>query len=513
MNSKLFRYSDFLNESKIEMLLEANITYSILFNKVLDQIDSPIAKALLDLSGKEVDVNTNFIEVNREKDDVVFFKPDDKVAKSAMVPHPGACYDAFSKNVFKDEFRIPKTDQTGEIIKEYTREEVESLSAGNFSWLYENGGHLVVFMWRDEKGVGKCVYDYRTLTFGPETVKRAEVGVGRLVRAILKKADIQFKDSEVEDFVYKYRAEVAKLGDVFSRFQILKGEDIRKYYHHKKYENEKGTLGSSCMRYDRCQRYLDIYVKNPEQCNLVVLMSDEKDDSICGRAILWTDVDGKRIMDRIYTNRTQDEQLFKDFAKKEGFYHKRNQNMSEDEPFISPETGEWLYIHAKVVLSVERYDYYPYMDSFKYFYEGPFRDTSNGRQSYLTNSTRFGYDFELTDTDGGHSESGCDCCGGGEGNVECWECDGRGSFRCQNCDDGVIECGTCGGLHEMDCPGCDGSGEDEEGGECSDCSGTGTHTCEECGGEDIECGDCGGEGRIECEECGGNGSLDCPECG
>ena len=449
MNSKLFRYSDFLNESKIEMLLEANITYSILFNKVLDQIDSPIAKALLDLSGKEVNVNTNFIEVNREKDDVVFFKPDDKVAKSAMVPHPGACYDAFSKNLFKDEFRIPKTDQTGEIIKEYTREEVESLSAGNFSWLYENGGHLVVFMWRDEKGVGKCVYDYRTLTFGPETVKKAEVGVGRLVRAILKKADIQFKDSEVEDFVYKYRSEVAKLGDVFSRFQILKGEDIRKYYHHKKYENEKGTLGSSCMRYDRCQRYLDIYVKNPEQCNLVVLMSDEKDDSICGRAILWTDVksskigpltDGKRIMDRIYTNRTQDEQLFKDFAKKEGFYHKRNQNMSEDEPFISPETGEEVSLHAKVVLSVERYDYYPYMDSFKYFYEG---HTSSGRQSYLTNSTRFGYDFELTDTDGGHSESGCDCCGG-ETTVECYECNGRGSFRCQNCDDGVIECDTCG---------------------------------------------------------------------
>ena len=45
-------------------------------------------------------------------------------------------------------------------------------------------------------------------------------------------------------------------------------------------------------------------------------------------------------MDRIYTNRTQDEQLFKEFAKKNVFYCKRNQNMSEDEPFISPETGE-----------------------------------------------------------------------------------------------------------------------------------------------------------------------------
>ena len=502
MNSKLFRYSEFLNESKIEMLLEANITYSILFNKVLDQIDSPIAKKLLELSGKEVDVNTNFIEVNREKDDVVFFKPDDKVAKSAMVPHPGACYDAFSKNLFKDEHRIPKTDQTGEIIKEYTREEVESLSAGNFSWLYENGGHLVVFMWRDEKGVGKCVYDNRTLTFGPETVKKAEISVGRLVRAILKKADIQFKDSEVEDFVYKYRAEVAKLGDVFSRFQILKGEDIRTYYHKDKYENDKGTLGSSCMRYNRCQDYLNIYVENPEQCSLIVLMSDDEDDAICGRAILWTDKDGKRIMDRIYTNRTQDEQLFKEFAKREGLYHKRSQNMSEYEPFISPE-GEEESLSTKIELSVNRYDYYPYMDTFKYFYEG--------NPSYLTNSKRFSYDFELTDTDGGHSESGCDCCGGEEV-VECPECDGRGSFRCQNCDGGTIECDTCGGLHEMDCPDCDGSGEDGEGAECSGCSGTGTHTCEDCGGEDIECRDCGGEGRIECEECGGNGNVDCPEC-
>lgn len=504
MNSKLFKYSEFLKESKIELLLEANITYRILFNKVLDQIDSPIAKALLDLSGKEVDVNTNFIEVNREKDDVVFFKPDDKVAKSAMVPHPGAAYDEFSKRVFKDEFRIPKTDQTGEIIKEYTREEVEDLSAGNFSWLYENGGHLVVFMWRDEKGVGKCVYDSRSLTFGPETVKKAEVGVGRLVRAILKKADIQFKESEIEDFVYKYRAEVAKLGDVFSRFQILKGEDIRTYYHKDKYENNKGTLGSSCMRYNRCQRYLDIYVKNPEQCNLVVLMSDDKDNTICGRAILWTDVEGRRIMDRIYTNRTQDEQLFKEFAKKNGFYCKRSQNMSEDEPFISPETGAEETIKTKIELSIKSYDYFPYMDSFKYFYEGS--------QSYLTNSKRFDYDLELIDTDGGYSGSECECCGG-ETTVECYECNGRGSFRCQNCGgEGNLECGTCGGTHEMECTDCDGSGEDGEGAECSGCSGTGNHTCEGCDAEDIECGECGGEGRMECEDCGGNGNRECPEC-
>jgi uncharacterized alkaline shock family protein YloU len=86
MNNKLFRYSDFLNESRIEMLLEANIKYGVLFSKMLDQIDSPVATALSSLSGTEVDVNTNFVDVNRDKDDVVFFKPDDKVSKAAMTP-------------------------------------------------------------------------------------------------------------------------------------------------------------------------------------------------------------------------------------------------------------------------------------------------------------------------------------------------------------------------------------------------------------------------------------------
>lgn len=503
MNNKLFKYSEFLNESKFEMLLEANITYTILFDKVLNSIDSPIAKTLLDLSGKEVDVNTNYIDINRDKDDVVFFKPDDKVAKLVAVNSPGSHYDGVSRKLLGDEYRVPHKEQTGEIIKEYTEEEIkELLNTGNFSWLYEGGGKLVVFMWRDEKGVGKCIFDKRTLISGPDIIKKSEISVGRLTRALLKKAGVSFKDSEIEDFVYKYRTEVAKLGDVFSRFRILEGEDIRKYYHHDKYENEKGTLGSSCMRYQNCQEYFDIYVKNPDQCKLVVLMSDEKEDSICGRALLWN-TDGKKVMDRIYTNRTQDEQLFKEFAKKEGFYHKKNQNMLEYEPFISPE-GEEVNLYLKIELSVKRYDYFPYMDTMKYFYEG--------NPSYLSNTSRFGFDFELTDTDGGHSESGCDVCYG-EGTVECCECDGRGDFRCQNCDgEGTLECDTCGGMHEMDCDKCDGSGE-IDGEECQECSGTGTHTCEECGGENIECGDCDGVGRIECEWCGGDGNVDCPECG
>ena len=504
MNSKLFRYSDFLNESKIEMLLEANITYGVLFSKMLDQIDSPVATALSNLSGTEVDVNTNFVDVNRDKDDVVFFKPDDKVSKAAMTPHPGAAYDMLSKNVLGDEYRIPATNQIGEIVKEYTKEEVMAISSGNFDFMYDNGGKLVLFMWRDSKGVGKCFYDVRSITFGPEAVKQSEVSVGRFVRAILKKANVDFKDSEIEDFVYKYRAEVAKLGDVFSRFKLLEGKDIRKYYHHDKYENDKGTLGSSCMRYNRCQEYFDIYVKNTEECNLVVLMSDEKDDSICGRAILWTDHEGRRLMDRIYTNRTQDEQLFKDFAKKNKFYHKKNQNMLEDEYFVSPE-GEEEELMTKIELSAGGYDYFPYLDTFKYFYEG--------RPSYVTNNSKLPYDYTLTDTDGGAEGLECGMCNGNS-ILECPECDGRGNFKCEMCNgEGEVECDTCGGAHEMECPECDGEGTSEDGSECTYCEGRGMKTCDECDGDSITCTYCDdGDGRIECDLCRGGGEVDCPEC-
>jgi len=508
MDNKLFRYSDFLNESKIEMLLEANITYTNLFNKVLDNIDSSVSKSLKDLAGKDVDVNTNFIDVNRDKDSVVFFKPDDKVSKAVKILYSRNFYETLSKNILGDEFRVPENGQVGEILKEYTLEEANDISGNNnFEYLYRNDAKLVIFMWRDSKGLGKCIYDTRVFISGPEAVKKSEVSVGRFVKGILNKADIQFKDSDIEDFVYKYRVEVAKLGDVFSRFKLLKGDDIKKYYHYSKYEDLKGTLGSSCMRYDECQEYFGIYVKNPDVCNLVVLMSDEKEGSICGRALLWTDNEGRKIMDRIYTIRTQDEQLFKEFAKKSGFFYKKEQNMNSGEPFISPENGEEVELYTSILLSSEDYEYYPYMDTFKFFYDG-----SVNNPSTVSNSTKFGFDFELTNTNGG-TTSDCNECGG-EGDVECYECDGRGSFRCNNCDgDGTLECDTCGGAHEMECPDCDGSGEDEEGAECSGCSGTGTHTCGECGGEDIDCGDCDGEGRIDCDYCEGEGHIGCPECG
>jgi len=511
MNNKLFRYSEFLTESKIEMLLEANIKYSMLFGKLLGQIDSPVAKALSSLSGNEVDANTNYIDINREKDDVVYFKPDDKASKAAMIENPDHHYDRMSIKILGSEYRVPSPMQSGEIEKEFTKEELYSDYDIKADYVYDSGGSCIVtFKWRDSQGIGRCIFSKKSLVLGEKAVAKSEIGVGKLARALLKSAQSnpsleipEFSTGDIEDFVYKYRAEVAKLGDVFSRFRILEGEDIRKYYNEDRYESTKGTLGTSCMRYERCGKYLDIYVDNPDQCNLIVLMSEEKEDKICARALLWTDVEGRRIMDRIYSNRTQDEQLFKDFAKKNKFYHKKNQNMLEDEYFVSPE-GEEEELMTKIELSAGGYDYFPYLDTFKYFYEG--------RPSYVTNNSRLPYDYTLTDTDGSAEGLECDVCNG-NGIVECPECYGRGTFRCENCDgEGEVECGTCEGNHEVECGTCEGEGTSEDGSECADCEGRGMQTCHECDGDSIKCNECDGDGRLECDFCRGNEEVDCPEC-
>jgi len=507
MNKKIFRYVDFLSESSMTLLLEAKMRYNVRFRELLGKIDSRIAKELIGLScaesQKEIDVNTNYIEIIADKDDMVSFRPDDKVAevgkdlkgKSAKTAVSGAHYDRMSQNILGDKYRTPTNGQIGVIEREITKEE-----AGHGWEFVYNDSTLVVFMWRDTRGEGRCVFDRRSLDFSPEAVKPSEIGVGRLVRGLLSKAGVEFNDSEIEDFVYKYRAEIGKLQNVLERFRIVSGTDIRKAYHYESYEEQYGSLGNSCMRYDGCQDFFGIYVDNQETCSLVVLDSEKEEGKICGRALLWTDNEGRRIMDRIYVNRQQDEELFKQFARKNGFLHKASQNMEEN-PFVSPE-GKTVQIST--IIRVRGYFYkYPYMDTFKYYKDA-------GESSYLTNDPGNRYDYMLTDTGGGNGEE-CEMCGG-EGSAECPECNGRGSFRCQNCDEGTIECDTCGGAHKMECPDCDGSGKNEDDSECSGCSGTGTHTCENCGGEDIECGDCGGEGRMECEDCEGNGSVPCPDC-
>ena len=95
-------------------------------------------------------------------------------------------------------------------------------------------------------------------------------------------------------------------------FSIVTGDDIVKYYHVNNYFKNSGDLGGSCMRNDSNQYQIEFYAKNT---NIdLIIMRPEGTDGIIGRALLWTTVDGVRVMDRIYTTDSKLVSLFHRYA-------------------------------------------------------------------------------------------------------------------------------------------------------------------------------------------------------
>jgi hypothetical protein len=563
---KLFKYDEFITESHLHLLLEANVNFTKEFISILGKVDSPIAKKLIDIEGKEVDINQNYIGINKDKTDTLFFKPDDKVGKVAKVITVGNTYPSLTyllskiegggvDKVEENDIIVPGYEQVGQLVKEYTLDEMVNFLPdfkSNLEYMFITGNPIVLFQWVKDRKKHQILINKNSLSTGPEAVRSSEIAVGRFVRALLTKVGHKFTDAEIEQFVYKYRSEIEKEKDVLNRrFRVVKGQDIKKYYHRSAYEEESGSLGSSCMRYDRCQNYLGIYTQN-SQASLLILLSEEDETKITGRAILWEmepyEISTK-VMDRIYTIKTADEQLFKEWAISNKYWFKSRQDFSEYTDFeFHKEDGDVEKRQGEFSFDLDNggeYVHYPYMDSFKYY---------NPRKGMLYNSSNFDYEYELTDTEGGNGS--CSECGGngrvecsscdGDGTRECYECDGRGTVQCDDCDgEGKEECHICDGVGDSECSTCDGSGEEDcddcggdgeiDGEECESCSGGGKKTCSDCDGNGrkecykcdgdgniecrncdgdgrVECGDCDGDGERECYDCDGNGRHDCPEC-
>ena len=207
--------------------------------------------------------------------------------------------------------------------------------------------------------------------------QRGEVGIGKYARKVFKDAGIGLADTSLEKFINVFKATFDFEYNFDQKMDLVTGEDIRKWYLETNYAERKSQLGNSCMRYDKCQNYLDIYVKNPEVCSLLIMYSDQGKEKISGRALVWKTTDGNTVMDRIYTINDYDIETFKKYAS----------------------SKEWLdvtkgYKTYKVQLGKISYDFYPYMDNF-YIY--------NYIDNILTNDSDKwpgeGY-YKLQNTDG-----------------------------------------------------------------------------------------------------------------
>lgn len=254
---------------------------------------------------------------------------------------------------------------------------------------------------RDEIGLDNDVY----------TKFRGTMKLGRFINTVFPnkfpsslRLEAGQKSKDVESFIAMYKT-IINVNTKFDLFDVVKGDKISYWYNFRHYKNRNGSLGGSCMS-DVRDSYFDIYCRNQNKVSLVILYSNNEKTEIRGRAILWElDIPQNRIfMDRIYTNNSNDEHLFIDFAKSNKWLFKEHQSYGPDSNIVDGITGISSHIKIKTKLDKNNlinnyeYDKYPYMDTMTYYnpITGIISNSEIG-QMYILNSTGGSYDELDTD--------------------------------------------------------------------------------------------------------------------
>ena len=236
---------------------------------------------------------------------------------------------------------------------------------------------------------------YNDSDWGIKDKSRNSTGIGRLVNQIFPG---KYTSKEVEDFVNSFK-NVNKPGE--NELKLVKGQDIKKYYLYTNYAEESGDLGNSCMRYTRCQEYLDIYTQNPNQVQLLVYLNEE--DKVLGRALLWLlndeksdDIEGAEyFLDRIYGIDDSIKKLFQDHAETQGWAWRTKSGYS-DTKYITYKGEEHSGVKMSIELDKYDFNYYPYMDTFKEL---------DNSESKLYNNDDEDRNWTLNHTDGTYEDN------------------------------------------------------------------------------------------------------------
>ena len=133
------------------------------------------------------------------------------------------------------------------------------------------------------------------------------------------------------------------------------------------------------------------YCKNVK---LIVLLNS--DSRIIGRALLWTDTEGRKILDRVYYTKDSYYYQFIRHAKENGWFWKKR-NISGGSQFC--QSDKELRLNVTIVVPnifqwKDDGNLFPYMDSFYYAFDKYISNDEPEEGAYL----------KLQDTDGGYEE-------------------------------------------------------------------------------------------------------------
>jgi hypothetical protein len=381
---KVFKYQDFLNESKIEeLLLESKVVFSKKFLNLLNRMrTNKLASDLLNIYSKDYNVQHNYIDITDNKEEVSF-TPDRKVQELTtgrpevykvgtrrQLTHGDSNNSLFTQLGYdkSQEYWTPNDGQKGLI-----KSEVVSPTSGKVFVLFEE------LTDEEEKRYAVLNKDCLSLSdfddSGIWKTSRNPIRIGRLVRPLLRTAGITVTDREVEEFTNMWKATYDFAADVLKQFDVVKGINIAKWYYYENYVDGGGTLNNSCMA-EVDSDYFEIYTSN-KQVSLVILYDDNgqvqdgkyTSTKIKGRAILWdAEINGVKemFMDRIYTTFDSDTDLFKQFAQKNGWFYKDSQSMTPRE-YITNGTSK---SRPEITVKLDNADceYYPYVDTMCFCY-------------------------------------------------------------------------------------------------------------------------------------------------
>jgi len=219
--------------------------------------------------------------------------------------------------------------------------------------------------------------------------------ISRIFSQILTDNNITYQHDDIVIFVDKFKAAVTmykwKLendGDLPIR--VVEGEEIRDWYLEDNYcekaQQDYGSLSKSCMRFEECQEYFNIYVNNPKKCKMVILTVKDEGKSLetlSARALLWN-TDQGWYLDRIYFTDPSELELIKMWVKEkynnEFCYHGRMPKLS-------------------LILDVKAGAPFPYMDSMCYL-----NTLNNTLLNYMPDVPKEDMQevYYLQDTEGGY---------------------------------------------------------------------------------------------------------------
>lgn len=233
---------------------------------------------------------------------------------------------------------------------------------------------------------------------------RQEMKIGKLARKLLRQSYIDtLTDADFEKFTNCVKSYISLIGDDDGagkklELRLIDGDDIYDAYDADNYSTMLGkdsNLWGSCMRHEECRDWLSIYADNKEVCQLLIAEDSEK--KILGRAIIWKLDDGRVAMDTIYSPDSIRETFF-NYAVANEWYYKSSQSCHHNtfDRFNHSHTSS---VMSRPVVTLKRHDYdlYPYMDTLYYL-------STDGR---LSNEQFSGDKFYiLRQTDGGYEQGG-----------------------------------------------------------------------------------------------------------